>query len=130
MPRTVMIVDDDADFVAIQREVLERGGYEVLARPNSSEAEEFLKCGSLPDLIITDLMMNREDEGFTFCHLLKRDPRTSSIPVLMLTSVNTASRLSFDLKSEEARKWIKADDFADKPIRPENLLNKVKRLIG
>ncbi len=128
--KKIFIIDDDIDFVAIQSEILRKGGFEVSACHNSGEAlTQLASAPALPDMIIVDLMMERDDAGFQVCHALKKDPRTKSVPILMLTGVNKARNLGFDLKSPSAREWIKADDFAEKPIRPENLLARVHHLL-
>ncbi|RCK79577.1 MAG: two-component response regulator [Candidatus Ozemobacter sibiricus] len=126
----ILIVDDDIDFVAIQREVLEKDGNHVDAVHTAKDGLEWLQKNALPDLIIVDLMIERDDAGFTFCHAVKRDPRTQKIPILMLTGVSKARSIGFDLKSPSSREWIKADDFAEKPIRSETLLAKVHHLLG
>ncbi|NLI77611.1 MAG: response regulator [Candidatus Riflebacteria bacterium] len=126
----ILIVDDDVDFVAIQREVLERDGNHVDAVHTAQDGLEWLAKNPLPDLIMVDLMIERDDAGFTFCHAVKRDARTAKIPVLMLTGVSKARSIGFDLKSPSSREWIKADDFAEKPIRPDILLAKVHHLLG
>ena len=127
----ILIVDDDIDFAAIQTEVLEKNGFTVETRINSEEGWDALQKGEVkPDLIIVDLMMEADDSGFTFCHRAKRLAATAHIPILMLTGVSKERNMGFDLKSPSAREWIKADDFAEKPIRPEILLAKVRHLLG
>jgi putative two-component system response regulator len=127
---TILMIDDDVDFVAIQREILEGAGFTVAAIHSSEEALKSLETGTLPDLIIADLMMEHDDSGFRMCHALKRNPRTARVPILMLTGVVRDRNIGFDLKSPAAREWIKADDFAEKPIRPEQLLAHVRHLLG
>ena len=130
MAKHIFIVDDDIDFVAIQKEVLEKEGFTVSFVHTAGEAIKQLESPTLPDLIISDLMIERDDAGFTFCHKVKANPQTKHIPILMLTGVSQARNIGFDLKSPSAREWIKADDFAEKPIRPETLLAKVHHLLG
>ncbi|PKK90922.1 MAG: hypothetical protein CVV64_03905 [Candidatus Wallbacteria bacterium HGW-Wallbacteria-1] len=129
--KVILLVDDDPDFIEIQSEILTRNGFEVISSVNSEEAMNLLaESKVLPDLVITDVMMSTQDEGFTFCYKVKENPRTSHLPIIMLTSVNQGRKIGFDLKSPEARKWIRADDFADKPIRPEILISKINRLLA
>jgi len=131
MSKNILIVDDDPDFVAIQREVLEGDGFTVSHQPTSVDGFKALQEGrEKPDLIIVDLMMERDDAGFTFCHNVRKLPAVAKTPILMLTGVSRAKNLPFDLKSASSREWIKADDFAEKPIRPEQLLAKVHHLLG
>lgn len=131
MAKHVFMVDDDPDFLAIHKEILEKDGFTVSTRPNSEEGLKALQLGELkPDLIICDLMMEKDDSGFTFCHNVRKIPTFARTPILMLTGVNRAKNMPFDLKSPSAREWIKASDFAEKPIRAENLLAKVHHLLG
>jgi CheY-like chemotaxis protein len=130
MSKKVLIVDDDVDFALIQKEILEKDGFVVQMIHSSDEALKTLEDGEPPDLIISDLMMEKDDSGFTLCHKLKRAPKTSKVPILMLTGVGQVRSIGFDLKSSASREWIKADDFAEKPVRPEVLLAKVRHLLG
>lgn len=131
MAKNIFMVDDDPDFLEIHKEILEKGGFAVTSSPNSAEALKSLQDGAVkPDLIICDLMMEKDDSGFTFCHNVRKLAPFAKTPILMLTGVNRAKNMPFDLKSPSAREWIKASDFAEKPIRAENLLAKVHHLLG
>ena len=69
------------------------------------EAEAFAQ--QRPDLAVIDVMMENPDAGFTLCHhIRKQDP---SIPVILVTSVNSETGLDFTLSTDEQRSWIKAD---------------------
>ena len=73
-------------------------------------------------------MMEHPDAGFVLCHhIRKKDP---SIPVILVTSVNSETNLDFDLASEEDRNWINADALLSKPIRFEQLLSEIDRLLA
>ncbi len=131
MAHKILLVDDDPDFTAIHKEILEKDGFQVSVIHNSVEAAEALETGKeSPDLIMCDLMMEKDDSGFKFCHRIRRNPKTAKLPILMCTGVARARSLGFDIKSPEAREWIKADDFVEKPIRAETLLAKVHHLLG
>ena len=130
--KLVLIVDDDPDFAAISGEILQKAGYAVRHELSAGAALEVLQQGAVvPDLIISDLMMERDDAGFRFCHAVRKlAGRLAQTPILMLTAVARARAIPFDLKSPAAREWIKADDFAEKPIRKETLLAKVRHLLS
>lgn len=131
MAHKILLVDDDPDFTAIHKEILEKDGFQVSVLHNSIEAAEALEAGKeTPALIMVDLMMEKDDSGFKFCHRVRKNPQTAKTPILMCTGVARARSLGFDIKSPEAREWIKADDFAEKPIRAETLLAKVHHLLG
>jgi two-component system, OmpR family, response regulator len=125
--KTVLLVDDDPDFLYQQKLQLEAAGMTVISAENEKQAEEMLK-NMRPDLAVIDLMMENVDGGFTLCyHIKKRDP---NIPVILVTSVNNETGLHFDAADPEQKSWIKADAFLSKPIRFEQLKKEVDRLLG
>jgi CheY-like chemotaxis protein len=124
--RTVLVVDDDRDFLFQQKLQLEAAGFDVLEATGTHEAAEILSR-QRPDLAVVDLMMENADDGFTFCyHLKKKDP---TIPVIMVTSVNSETGMDFDAATDEERRWIKVDAFLSKPIRFEQLKQQIDRLL-
>jgi CheY-like chemotaxis protein len=125
--KTVLLVDDDPDFLYQQKRQLEAVGLTVIAAENEKQAEEIL-ARERPDLAVVDLMMDNVDGGFTLCyHIKKKDP---AIPVILVTSVNNETGLHFDAADPEQASWIKADAFLSKPIRFEQLKKEVDRLLG
>lgn len=88
MPK-ILVVDDDPDMVAICSLVLESEGYEVDAARNGSEALGKLADDSI-DVVLLDVMMPVLD-GLTLCKMVKKDPRTKDLPVVLI-SASTALR--------------------------------------
>ena len=123
----VLLVDDDGDFLFQQRLRLESAGFDVLPAQGQSEAEKVL-ANHRPDIAVVDVMMEHPDAGFVLCHhIRKKDP---SIPVILVTSVNSETDLDFDMATEEDRTWIKADALLAKPIRFEQLQGEIDRLLA
>jgi CheY-like chemotaxis protein len=123
----VLLVDDDEDFLFQQRLQLEDAGFEVVAAHGQSQAEKLL-AGRRPDVAVLDVMMENPDAGFVLCHhIRKHDP---SIPVILVTSVNSETGMDFDMATEEDRQWIKADALLSKPIRFEQLQGEIDRLLA
>ncbi|HEY9765302.1 MAG TPA: response regulator [Chroococcales cyanobacterium] len=122
----ILLVDDDADLIEINRTILEGEGYQVLFAYDIEEAFALAKREK-PDLVLLDIMMDRKNDGFTFCYRLKGDPELSGIPVLMLSSVAQATGFRLSLDSD--REWMKADDFLNKPVSSAVLLDHVERLL-
>ncbi len=81
--RTVMIVDDSPTIRKILGLTLERAGYKVVAEPDGESAIERL-AQLVPDLILLDIAMPKLD-GYEVCKRIKQDPRTASVPVVMLS---------------------------------------------
>jgi len=124
--KKLLVVDDDPDILEQLGHVLKANGYEVTTSDSAANAEESL-ISFQPDLAIVDLMMEQMDSGFVLCHQIKNlYPNT---PIIMLTAVRAATGLGFDAKSPEAKSWIKADCILDKPVRAEELLNSVRKLL-
>lgn len=124
--KTVLIVDDDVDFLTQTQVQLQAAGYHVVAAESLKQADEALAAGR-PDAAIIDLMMEETDAGFVLAHRIKRlDP---AIPVIMVTAVTSQTGLQFDTVADDARFWIKADVILDKPVRFEQLTRELERLM-
>ena len=122
----ILLVDDDPDFLDMHRAILQNHGYDVLTATSGQEGLERVRA-EMPDLIILDLMMEKHDAGFSFSKSVKTDPLFRKIPILMVTSVAEATGFRFSL--EEDGYWMKTDDFLDKPVMPEVLLERVDKLL-
>ena len=118
----ILIVDDDPDIVEACRLVLEREGYEVESAPN--RAEGMKKIAEVePDLLILDVMMEEPDDGLRMARGIRKAGHT--LPIIMLTSVNAAMGLNID-KDEE---MVPVEEFQPKPVDPQTLIAKVKKLL-
>jgi CheY-like chemotaxis protein len=125
----ILIVDDDYDFLAINRHILEKAGYRVVTASEPSEALARMRSEK-PDLVITDLMMTSVDSGFSFSRSIKDDPRFAAVPVIISTSVSSALGLDFRPRSEEDLQKMHVDAYFDKPLDARLLLDKVAELLG
>jgi len=123
----ILIVDDDQDFTAATSTILEANGFEVAVAHNTDDGKKAIGAAK-PDLILLDVMMEHMDDGFNMCRDLKSSEDTSSIPVIMLTGVTGKTGLKFSPKTDQ--EWLPADDYLDKPVDPEELIERVKKLLG
>lgn len=124
--KTILLVDDDPDILEQLSAVLGTQGYKLVTASGHADAEEQLLM-VYPDLAILDVMMEQSDSGFVLAHYLKKlHPET---PVILLTSVTAASGLSFQGVSPEMKSWMRADVILNKPVRPEQILAEVRRLL-
>ena len=125
----ILIVDDDYEFLEINRFILEGAGYRVATATNPVEALRRVDV-EVPDLVITDLMMTSIDAGFAFSAQLKGDARTAAVPIIISTSVS--SQLGLNLRPESDEDLVKmcVDAYFDKPIPAAALLAKVGELLG
>ncbi|MFO7820941.1 MAG: response regulator [Lentisphaeria bacterium] len=126
-PNTVLLVDDDQDFVEQQKMVLESAGYKIKTAFGQNEAEQKL-ADLKPDIALIDLMMEHADGGFSLCYKIKK--QYPDVPVIIITSVASEASLDFDTSTEEERSWIKADAMLNKPVRPEQLIGTVEKVLS
>ena len=127
MQGKILVIDDDPDILDALTMILEAEGYEVVTARDGIEGLANLRAEK-PDLIILDLLMPKMD-GFAVCKELQ-DPRWSKyrdIPILILTSVREeASRRRYEL---ETGLQLDVDDYVEKPISPDIMLERVEKLI-
>jgi len=120
MKPKILVVDDEPDAVELIEFNLKAAGYEVAT---ATDGEEALKRARsiTPQLIILDLMLPEVD-GLEVCKILRRDPRTASVPIIMVTA--KAGEIDRVLGLE-----LGADDYVTKPFSPRELVLRVKRLL-
>lgn len=122
--KTILIVDDDVDLLTQYEINLKAEGFDVLKAESQEEAENILKDHK-PDLVITDLMMESLDGGFSLSYYVKKiDPL---LPVIIITGVTHELGFRFFTDKEEERNWIKADAILNKPIRFEQLMKEINK---
>jgi two-component system alkaline phosphatase synthesis response regulator PhoP len=123
---TIMVADDDPDYLFQTVKGLEKAGYKTVAVESQAEAETLL-LKLKPDLAVFDLMMENDDSGFILCYKLKR--RYPDVPVILATAVSHETGISFGLDSEQEKSWIRADKYLEKGIRPEQLDQEIMKLL-
>jgi len=123
---TILVVDDDPDFIDQMKVNLTDAGFNVITAESQSKAEEML-TKTKPDLAIVDLMMEHMDGGFALSYHIKKIDR--SIPVIIASAVTSETGIEFDAATDEERSWVKADTFLAKPVRFEQLIREINRLL-
>jgi len=113
----VMIVDDEADIVNLVRKILEKAGYWVSSAPNGDQALSVVKTEA-PDVVLLDLVMPGKS-GLEVCKILKSQPKTKNIPVIMFTA------LGRDV-DRDLSKWAGADAHFTKPFTKNELLTQLE----
>lgn len=119
--KRVMIVDDDADALALMEKILANEGYELIKVSNATEVG--LKAAQLmPDLILLDFLMP-EINGFEVSKALRENDLTRSIPIMAVTCLS---------KERDIERIFEcgADEYLAKPFKVDQLLEKVKELAG
>jgi two-component system phosphate regulon response regulator PhoB len=118
--RKILVVEDELDVADLIQFNLARAGFEVIIANDGLMGQE-LAFSEQPALVVLDLMLPGKD-GYSVFKALRRDPRTSSLPVIMLTArAQTEDRI----KGLEAG----ADDYLTKPFSPKELVLRVNALL-
>lgn len=116
----VLVVDDEEHNRTLLRDPLEARGYEVCEAEDGERAlEEIAK--RIPDIVLLDVMMPNMD-GFDLCNRIKKDPKTASVPVLMLTALSERHERLMGIK-------VGANDFLTKPIDLQDVLLRVANAV-
>jgi len=120
-PPKILVVDDDEISLRVVRAVLETANYQVISAKDGESALR-LAIEDRPDLIISDLIMPEMD-GIALTRKLKSKLITRFIPVILLT-------VKHDVAAEVKGLESGADDYLTKPIHPERVIARVKRLLN
>jgi CheY-like chemotaxis protein len=122
---TVLIVDDDPDYLAQMAFQFSSRGYRVLTADCRKDAEEKILARERPDFAVLDLMMENTDDGFMLSYSLKM--LYPDVPVVLVTAVTSETGYEFRDKLS-ASSWIRADSILSKPVRFEQVLGEIDRL--
>ena len=125
---SILLVDDDPDFVEITTAILETKQYQV--RSAGDPDEGFAKLEEeIPDMLILDVMMGRGAGGFVMARKIRKDSRYDKMPILMLTSMT--EQTGFDIPGQRiSEKFLPVDDYIEKGIKPHELLEKVEQQLA
>ena len=121
----ILLVDDDIDFVEATKAILESKPYEVIVAFNGDEALRKARDEN-PDLVLLDIIMPVKD-GFNAAEQFRKDPQLSKTPIIMLTSY--AEKRSGTGIPVSAGYGLETEDYLEKPVSPQDLLNTVKKYL-
>lgn len=121
----ILVVDDDPEFVEITRTILEAHGYEVASAGNGELAMAEMRQHR-PDLVLLDVMMSSMLDGLEVSHEMREDPDLKNVPVIMVSCIITSPHASLFPTDE----YIPIDGWISKPMDPDDLLKKIRRLVG
>jgi len=117
---TILVVDDEDDIRELLKYNLEREGYTVTAVATGEDALRTARS-KVPNLIVLDLMLPGVD-GLDVCKILKNDPRTSHIPIMMVTAKGDEADIVTGLE-------VGADDYVTKPFSPRVLIARIRAVL-
>jgi len=127
MKNKIIIIDDDIDLVEAMRLTLEGAGFEVIDAQDGEHGIEKVRSDG-PDLVILDVMMGTQDEGFHVAYQIRANKNTQDLPIIMLTAVGQETGFDFDRERDED--FLPVNEFLEKPINPELLVELVKKHLG
>lgn len=122
----ILIIDDDADLVDAMVNLLQVKGYTTVTAHNGEEGYAKARAEK-PDLMLLDVMMEYDYEGFDIARRLKEDPSTKNIPVIIVTGIRRAKGLPFSFEPDTD--WLPVKAVLDKPVKPDMLLKKVEEAL-
>ncbi len=125
MARKILIIDDDIDLVEVLRIVLEGENFEVLDAQNGERGMRMIHKEK-PDLIILDVMMDTEDEGFHVANKLKADEHTCKIPIVMLTAVSQMTGYRYGKDTDS----LPVEEYLEKPVMPNKIVEVIRKYIS
>ncbi|MBU1058516.1 MAG: fused response regulator/phosphatase [Proteobacteria bacterium] len=114
---TVLVIEDDLVNRELLKMILKKAGYLVITAENGCSGVEKVQT-ELPDLVLLDIVMPEMD-GITACRILKNDPLTLDIPILMISSLTS-------VKDKVDCFDVGAADYLPKPFQPQEVLVRVR----
>jgi len=123
---TVLIVDDDPDFVEALSFFLEANSFRIL---RARDGKEGLKVAKMerPDLIIMDIVMSERSEGFFTVQEIRRTPELKTVPIFVLSSLYSQVA---DFRIHPDSGWLAHDEFFSKPVDMPVLLEKIRQRLS
>jgi len=129
--KKILVIDDDPDFRDAVTPILETALYDVVNASNSEEGKEKI-FSEKPDLILLDIMMDSLFDGFSLCHAIKTSneyKEFKNTPIIFVSAVKEKTGSRFQFKGED-QGLIGPDDYIDKPVKPDDLLARIERLLN
>ncbi len=119
--RKILVVDDNSELLELLRLGLKDAGFTAATATNG--LEDLNKTRTLrPDVVILDLVLPELD-GFAVCESLKRDPETSSLPIILITGLSSEFTRYAGLEAG-------ADAYVTKPVTPAELVSKINECLS
>jgi len=131
--KKILIIDDDPDIVEAMRMPLEANLYDVVTASNGKDGLQRAK-EEIPDLIILDVMMETDTEGFHVAYELRSEEPDSeykdcrNIPILMITAISQKKGMNFSPEKDDT--FLPVDGFIEKPVQPKDLLENVAEFLA
>jgi CheY-like chemotaxis protein len=127
--KNILVIDDDRDFVLSAKTFLEGRGFKVDTAYNGTEGWEKIQSGK-SDLIVLDIMMDYDTEGFNLAYKMKGNPSLKKIPIIIVSGYpqhldKLYDKFAFILDQD----WPAAAQF-EKPVDLKELANTISRVLS
>ena len=128
--KKIYIIDDDRNIVEAMSIVLKAHDYEVACQYNEENVIENL-IAQKPDLVILDVIFPQNpNAGFDIARQIKNSKTTASIPIIMLSAINEKGVYAGTFSNNDRDDaWLPVEEFIEKPIKNNQLLQKVKEVL-
>jgi two-component system alkaline phosphatase synthesis response regulator PhoP len=117
----LLVVEDEPEIAELERYHLARAGHRVSTAANGWEALAVVR-DDRPDLMLLDLMLPDLD-GFGICEILRRDPATATIPIVIVSAWSSGDSRNLGLE-------LGALDYVTKPFSPHDIVERVNRILA
>jgi DNA-binding response OmpR family regulator len=123
----ILMIDDDKDLQEATRIVLEKHNFEVVS---AYDPEDGLKKvqSERPDLVILDVLMPNDYEGFKVAREIREKLNMRKLPIILLTAVHSEKKVPYRFAPHE--EWLPVDFFFDKPVKPDVLVTKINEMLN
>lgn len=125
--KKLMIIDDDPDFVAGIRAVLDTAGYDTEVAYNPKDGMAALKARH-HDLLLLDIMMGRGAEGVMMARKIRKEPALQDLPILIITGIREQIAFMFPGQAVHPN-FVPLNELIEKPVEPDLLLDRVAALL-
>jgi CheY-like chemotaxis protein len=126
MPK-ILVIDDDRDLLDAARMMLEKAQFEVCVAATPDEGLKMVKAVA-PDLVVLDVMMPSDYEGFAVARAIREDLEMCSLPIVILSAVHQRKQVPYRFAADQD--YLPVDAFLDKPFDTKQLVEMVKKLLG
>ena len=123
----ILIVDDEEDIHQAYGMILEANGFEVCSAYDAEEGIEKIRSEK-PDLVVLDVLMPRDYEGFEVALKVREELKLRELPILMLSAVHEVKKVPYRFAPDDA--YLPVDFFLDKPVEPKDLVEKIREMLG
>ena len=125
--KRILVIDDDEDLQKVTRIALEKNGFDVISAYTPEEGINKVQSEK-PDLVILDVIMPRDFEGFEVAKKIREELELKTLPIIMLTAVHEVKRVPYRFAPHE--EWLPVDYFFEKPVESKVLVSKIKEILN